>query len=210
MPVEETKLERGTCAGGASDAVAAAIAASKSSDMNENDDKKTPTETQVAVAKEPVVNGKDAAVAADPIDDNKDKEKKNGDGDGQEEGQEEGQDTATVPAPPTKIDGGDTVTYITPQKLVYIYNKDTRKIYEYEESLENKEDNLREVKLKDGSESTFQIKIGDVFETITDTNVKDHYKFITKNVEITDYFFRDMLYASTAVLIDIKNLFSGK
>lgn len=110
--------------------------------------------------------------------------------------------------PSAVIEGGDTVTYITPQSVIYIYNKNSGTTYEYEESLENKEDNLREVKL-DG-ENTFQVKMGDIFETISDANIKEYYKFITKNKDITKYFFRDMLYASTAVLKDIKESFSIK
>jgi hypothetical protein len=167
-------------------AVTAAIAASKSSykDGNVNNQGTTISNNTV-----PVVNGQKER-----------QEKIQGDDKNTE-------NTANAPEPPTKIDGGETVTYITPQKLVYIYNKHTGTIYEYEESLENKEDNLREVKLE--GENTFQIKIGDKFETINENNVEEHYKFVTENNEITKIFLRDMLNASTAVLKDIKNLFSN-
>jgi len=179
-------------------AIAAAIAASKSSDKDGNGDKKTATEIKVKVVDK--VPGEGATVVKKNIEAQED-------GKGTGKGQPP-ETAANAPAPTTEIDSGDTVTYITPQRLVYIYNKRTGTIYEYEESLENKEDNLREVKLE--GENTFQIKIGDKFETINENNIKEHYKFVTENNEITKYFFRDMLSASTAVLKYIKNSVSTK
>lgn len=189
-----------------SGAVAAAIAVSNSSDRNGNDNiqEKPIPQNQVAVVKGPDVNVKVTAVDPNPLDVNNKKKKVDEEGDGQEDRQ----DAANTPEPPTKIDGGETVTYITPQKLVYIYNKKTGKTYEYEESLENKEDNLREVKLEENSENKFQVNIGDdKFETISESNIQDHYKFITKSNDITKYFYRDMLYSTAAVLKDIKESF---
>jgi hypothetical protein len=177
-------------------AIAAAIAASKSSDKDGTDDKNTAT--KIKVADVPTKT----ALVKNPLDKEKEKEKDKNKGRGDGKPQE---NTENAPAQTTEIDSGDTVTYITPQRLVYIYNKRTRTIYEYEESLENKEDNLREVRLE--GENTFQIKIGDMFETINESNIKEYYKFVTENNEITKYFFRDMLNASTAVLKDIKKLF---
>lgn len=102
---------------------------------------------------------------------------------------------------PVKALSSDSITYVTPQGIVYIHNKsDPSKVYEYQGSLEDKKSSLREVKLNENDE----IKINGV--KLDFNNFKDLYPFITAFEEIETEpttFFNNMLAASKWVLRDI-------
>ena len=106
-----------------------------------------------------------------------------------------------VPVPVSvKAISSDSITYVTPQAVVYVHNKNNPNIIEYQGSLENEENSLREVKLNEKDE----IEINGT--SLKYDNFKDLYPFITTFEEFqTDptQFFNDMYAASKWVLKDI-------
>ena len=97
----------------------------------------------------------------------------------------------------------DSITYVTPQGVVYIYNKKSKKIYEYEGSIETKR--LREVRLVDNS--IIEIKQGDNWEKLSYGNFKKLYPVINDDEEEkSEQFFFKMRTASVKVLKDIQSI----
>ena len=68
-----------------------------------------------------------------------------------------------------KIQSGNSVTFVTPDGIVYVY--DNGKVMEYEGSLDNIE-NIREIKLE---QNDIQIQKNGNFELLTRENFKDFY-----------------------------------
>jgi hypothetical protein len=106
---------------------------------------------------------------------------------------------------PVKTISNDSITYVTPQGVVYIYyTNDPSKVYEYQQSIENQKNSFREVKLnEDGNIKVYQKEKSEWVELIFN-NFKDLYKSITYSEENKlNKFFNNMVKASKWVLLDI-------
>jgi organic radical activating enzyme len=96
---------------------------------------------------------------------------------------------------PTKVLSNDAVTYITPQGLVYIHDKKTNEITEYEGSFENNKP--RKVELKGDS-----IMVNGT--ELTPNNFKDLYP-ITNKSKHKDTFYKNLVASSRRVIQEIQS-----
>jgi hypothetical protein len=104
------------------------------------------------------------------------------------------------------IHSSNSVTTITPQGIVYIYNKSKNKVFEYEGNIENRT-NMREVKLSESGNSIMVFNENE-FTEITKNNYKEYYQ--SKEDEDEDIDFNKMQAASVAVLKMFKSLNSSQ
>lgn len=95
---------------------------------------------------------------------------------------------------PTKVLSNDAVTYITPQGLVYIYDKKTNEITEYEGSFENNKP--RKVELKGDS-----IMVNGT--PLTSDSFKDLYP-ITNELKHKDTFYNNLVASTKRVIEEIQ------
>ena len=108
------------------------------------------------------------------------------------------------------VSSGDSMTYITPQGLVYIYDKLANTIYEYEGSSVGNE-KMREVKLSDNDDANMEVKKGEKFIKVTSSNFKELYPIINESDgddesedNKSSRFFENMKASSIGVLKSIK------
>ena len=101
---------------------------------------------------------------------------------------------------PVKATSYDSVTYVTPQGVVYIHNKnDPESIHEYEGKLED--NTLRQAKLTDDK---IQVYHNGNWTTLDSNNFKDLYPITHEsNEEQSSHFYNDMVAASKWVFRDI-------
>ena len=115
--------------------------------------------------------------------------------------------TTTTHLHPTSINSSDSITVITEQKLVYIYDKSKKKVFEYATTINNKP-NMREVKLSDSKKSIQILDKDNKFKEITKNNYKEYYPTDTDTEDSIDQNvdFDEMQKASVAVLKIFKEM----
>ena len=105
-----------------------------------------------------------------------------------------------------KAISGDSVTYVTPQSVVYIFDKLNKTILEYQRSLENKK--LREVRLAPDDNANMEVKQGDNWIKLSSANFKELYPIINDedDEDETPPDFIKTKTASIKALKDIKDI----
>jgi len=175
-----------------------------------------PTEYKSVLKLEPIIekksesNDKEGEGEGEGEEDEEGKGKE-GEGKGKEgEGEEAEEESILIAEPktPMLINSSDSITIITEQKLVYIYDKSKNKVFEYATTIDNKP-NMREVQLS-ASEKSIQIldKDGTTFNEITKNNYKEYYypKDAEEEGIDNDVDFGEMQKASVAVLKIFKEM----
>jgi len=186
----ETKIEKETKTKTEAAAAAAAVAITSTNETKIEKETETEKETEAAAA---------AAVAITSTNEIKKEEIKKTDTQTETKTDTEiKKETTTDASNLVKATSSDSVTYITPQQIIYIHDKNTKKIQEYEGSIENKK--LRNIDFKDNK------MIIDGTE-LTTGNLTSLYPNVTN--EITDSstitkFFNNLIESAKGVFDDIR------